>query len=124
MDSYALFDEPSIVVLSEDTPTPSFDGTTSLNVFFYVTLSADGRRSHHRETDYVVPRATLTLIIEQDGITIEAVVHDGVAQQQQPPSESEELIIVVSVVSGVIGSILLIAFLFIVARAMKKWLKR
>ncbi len=118
-NNYVTFDEWSVVVLSENTSSSSSE--TSLNVLFYVTIPTDSSRFQHRKTDYVIPRATMKLIVEQDGSTIEAVVRDSVAQQQ-PPSQQQEWIIV-SVVSGVVGSFLLIVIVFF-AISIKKRLKR
>lgn len=61
------------------TPDVVSEDTVSLRVQFYVTLPTDATRSPYRQTNYVVPRVTLSLIVEQDGGTIEAVVRDSVA---------------------------------------------
>ena len=61
------------------TPDVVSEDTVSLQVQFYVTLPLDASRSPYRQTNYVVPRATLSLIVEQDGGTIQAVVRDSVS---------------------------------------------
>lgn len=76
------FIEPAVVVLSNytvDHTADTSDDTVSLQVQFYVTLPSDASKSPFRQTNYVVPKATLNLIVEQESQTIEALVRDSVS---------------------------------------------
>ena len=127
-DNYANFPEASVVISSNSTNV-SADSTTSLGIQFYVTLPTEVSRSPNRETNYVIPRATLDLIVEKDGQTIEAVVRDTVTQrttvEQGFPTWA---IIVLSVVGGTVGGVAgglgLFALIYRCCIAMKKKLKR
>ena len=61
--------------------------TISLNIQFYVKLPQSANRSPNRATNYVVPRATLSYIVEQDSGVIGDVVRSSVS-----PSLTDQLI--------------------------------
>ena len=54
-------------------------GTLALEIRFYVILPSNAERAPYRETNYVVPRATLLEIINKDGDVIEAVVRNSLS---------------------------------------------
>ncbi len=109
------------MVLSDDTfPT----GATSLNIHFYVVLPIEGNRSPNRQTNYVVPGATLNLLVREDRQTIEAVVRDSVAQQQAIVQGVPDWIIGTLVVCGVVGIVIFAIFVILVCKAVKKHLQR
>lgn len=56
----------------------SADGTTNLNVTFYVTLPEGIQRSDYRTTDYVIPGPTLSFMLQDEHPVIEAQVRDNV----------------------------------------------
>ena len=77
----------------------------ALEVPFYVVLPSDAERAPYRETDYVVPRATLSEIVSQDGAVIEAVVRNKLSPPltqsvQHVPNLWQDAGIVFSVVSS------------------------
>ncbi len=123
-DSYLKFDELSVVVLSDDTHSTSSDGTTSLNIHFYVILPTEGNRSPNRQTNYVVPGATLNLLTREDRQTIEAVVRDSVAQQQALVQGVQDWILGTLAVCGVVGSVIFAVFVILACKAVKKHLRR
>ena len=59
-------------------------GTIALEIRFYVVLPSNAERAPYRETDYVVPRATLSEIISQDGEVIEAFVRNSLSPPLTP----------------------------------------
>ena len=84
IDSYANFIQADVVVVSNHTmnisPTdqPESDLAT-LQVVFYVVLPSGAERAPYRETNYVVPKATLSYIVDQDGEVIQAVVRNSLS---------------------------------------------
>lgn len=86
--NYANFIQPHVVIL-EDKTTEVKPGeasavsqnsdTVSLQIQFYVKLPSEVGRSPYRATNYVVPRATLSRIVQQDREVIGAVVRNSVA---------------------------------------------
>ena len=59
-------------------------GTIALEIRFYVILPSNAERAPYRETDYVVPRATLSEIISQDKEVIEAFVRNSLSPPLTP----------------------------------------
>ena len=53
--------------------------TSNLLVSFYVVLPSGAERAPYRETNYVVPKATLSEIVNQDGGVIQAVVRNSLS---------------------------------------------
>ena len=81
-NNYANFHQADIVVISNDTKeVASSDeaGVLALEIRFYVILPNNAERAPYRETNYVVPRVTLSEIVNQDGAVIEAVVRNSLS---------------------------------------------
>ena len=91
------------------------DGLLVLEVPFYVVLPSDAERAPYRETNYVVPRATLSEIVSQDGAVIEAVVRNSLSP---PLTQSVRQVInpwqVTGIIFSVVSSILLLALILAV----------
>jgi hypothetical protein len=91
-NNYASFPQANIVVISNNTreleiPSSSSsgeEGTLTLEIRFYVVLPSNAERAPYRETNYVVPRATLSEIVSQDGEVIEAFVRDSLSPPLTP----------------------------------------
>ena len=84
VDSYANFIQADVVVVSnhttETSPTDQPDSDlTTLQVVFFVILPSGAERAPYRETNYVVPKATLSYIVDQDGEVIQAVVRNSLS---------------------------------------------
>ena len=56
----------------------SVDGTTNLNLTFYVTLPEGVQRSEYRTTDYVIPGSTLSIMLQDEQPVIESQVRDNI----------------------------------------------
>ena len=83
-NNYANFHQADIVVISNDTKEVASSandgaGIRALEIRFYVILPNNAERAPYRETNYVVPRVTLSEIVNQDGAVIEAVVRNGLS---------------------------------------------
>ena len=89
-NNYASFHQANIVVISNDTKeipssaSSGAGGTLALEIRFYVVLPSNAERAPYRETNYVVPRATLSEIISQDGDVIEAFVRNSLSPPLTP----------------------------------------
>ena len=57
----------------------SVQSESDTSVSFYVVLPSEAERAPYRETNYVVPKATLSEIVNQDGGVIRAVVRDSLS---------------------------------------------
>ena len=120
-NNYISFSEPSIIVLpniteitSSSFETSAVEDTTetiSLQVKFYVKLPDAASRAPYRETNYVVPRATLTRIVEQDEKVIEAVVRDSVSPSLTVKAVDGWLVSgsILVVISAILVSVMLLA---------------
>lgn len=74
-------------ISSSASTTSEARGTVALEIRFYVILPSNAERAPYRETNYVVPRATLSQIVSQDGDVIEAFVRNSLS----PPLTSKVL---------------------------------
>ena len=73
-----------MVIISNNTiemTSTTGDGTdiSVLQVTFYVLLPSDAERAPYRETNFVVPRSTLSEIVRQDEAVIQAVVRNSLS---------------------------------------------
>ena len=119
--NYVNFILSNVVVISNRTTevVSSKDDETDLlaiEVPFYVILPSDAERAPYRETDYVVPRATLSDIVSQDGAVIEAVVRNKLSPPLtqsvlQVPNLWQDAGIVFSIVSSILILALVLAAL-------------
>lgn len=124
--------QPNVRLLEPPTELRAEDSTnvTSLEVTFYVTLPDQATKSPLRETDYVIPRGTLNIIVQQDSTVVEAVVRDSVAPpltQPAPESEKPESettwspgLIVAVVVAAVLFSVIVLGIVCTVIYKLKK----
>ena len=108
--NYINFILSNVVVISNHTTEVVSSKETdllALEVPFYVVLPSDAERAPYRETDYVVPRATLSEIVSQDGAVIEAVVRNKLSPPltqsvQHVPNLWQDAGIVFSVVTSIL----------------------
>lgn len=76
---YTVFSKDNVVILPNSTLTfTSVDGTTNLNLTFYVTLPEGVQRSEYRTTDYVIPGSTLSIMLQDEQPVIESQVRDNI----------------------------------------------
>ena len=110
-----------MVVISNHTTevtSSSQDGTAiaALQVLFYVALPGDAERAPYRETNYVIPRATLSEIVSQDGVVIQAVVRNSLSPLlTHSVAHVTDVWQVVGIVFSVAFSVLLFALLIAVS---------
>lgn len=96
------------------------EGTLSLEIRFYVILPSNAERDPYRETNYVIPRATLSEIVSRDGDVIEAVVRDSLSPPLTPVAVHLQLVDwwkVVGIGFSVLFSVVILA---LVLTAMRK----
>ena len=100
------------------------DGTTYLNITFYITLPEGTQKSDYRTTDYVVPGTTLSLLVRDEGPAIESQVRGKVAPpltQRSSTSESHSLDWVWGMM-GTLAVVVVCVFIALLARfSIQKW---
>lgn len=119
VENYANFIQPDVVVVSNYTIevtslTSGGARVSALRLTFYVILPDDAERAPYRETNYVVPRATLSEIVNQDGAVIEAVVRNSLSPPLTRSVEQVNGWQVAGVTFSIIFSIILVAIILIV----------
>ena len=131
IDEYfiAVFSDKDVVLLPSNVQsTQEFvtsDGTTHLNIRFYITLPEETQKTDYRTTDYVVPRTTLSLLLRDEGTVIESQVRDSVSPSltlEVSSSREDSLCWVWGMIVSVVVSIescLLIAIIF--HYGIRKW---
>ena len=90
-------------------------GTLALEVRFYVILPSNAKRAPYRETNYVVPRATLSEIIGQDGDVIEAFVRNNLSLPLTAPKAIHQVDgwQVVGMAFSILFSVIIVALILV-----------
>ena len=119
-NNYASFHQADIVVISNDTKeipssaSSEAGGTLALEIRFYVILPSNAERAPYRETNYVVPRATLSEIISQDGDVIEAFVRNNLSPPLTPKATHQvDWWQVVGMAFSVLFSVIVVALILV-----------
>ena len=107
-DEYIHFSSVDVVIhhsLAEETE----DDVTKLYIYIYVILPEGVVRSPFRDTEYVIPRDTLKVIVTDNRDSIGALIRDAVYEVRYPLSEAwKELAISLLVILLVITSVVLL----------------
>lgn len=104
----------------------SIDGTTNLNLTFYVTLPEGAQRSEYRTTDYVIPGSTLSLMLQDEQPVIEAQVRDNVTSslgaQKSLAGENGNMKWVWPVVTSIVVVVSCVSVAITIAVCTSKWI--
>lgn len=104
----------------------SIDGTTNLNLTFYVTLPEGAQRSEYRTTDYVIPESTLSLMLQDEQPVIEAQVRDNVTSslgaQKSLAGENGNMKWVWPVVTSIVVVVSCVSVAITIAVCTSKWI--
>lgn len=124
---YTVFSKDNVVILPNSTLTfTGGDGSTNLNLTFYVTLPEGVQRSDYRTTDYVIPGSTLSIMLQDEQPVIEAQVRDNITSslraQKKLSSENGNTNWVWAVVTSIVVVVSCVFVAITIAVCTFKWI--
>lgn len=123
---YTVFSKDNVVILPNSTLTfTGGDGSTNLNLTFYVTLPEGVQRSDYRTTDYVIPGSTLSIMLQGEQPVIEAQVRDNITSSlraQKLSGESGNMNWVWAVVTSIVVVVSCVFVAITIAVCTFKWI--